>query len=250
MTDGFAGKTFAITGGSKGLGLTCTRQLLERGARVVVLSRSRGELDHLAPELRENLHWVQMDLANPGATADIFATIRELVGGLDGLVLNAALTEPKSFAELTEADVNASLTANIAGPLLCLQQGAALMKGGRVIFVSSESVEHPFPMLSLYAVVKAAMEMLFKAVRRELYVDHQVQLTVLRSGSMAGTSFGDSWSQDTRSKFYEVAASTGNIQETGTPMPPERVAAGVLFVLGLPADATVNFLDVRSGDAY
>jgi NAD(P)-dependent dehydrogenase (short-subunit alcohol dehydrogenase family) len=43
-----AGKTFAVTGGSKGMGLAFVRALAREGARVAILARPRGRWKRLA----------------------------------------------------------------------------------------------------------------------------------------------------------------------------------------------------------
>jgi NAD(P)-dependent dehydrogenase (short-subunit alcohol dehydrogenase family) len=250
MSDRFKHKTIAITGGSKGLGLACTRALLDEGARVIVLSRSRGELAPLLEAHTGELFWIATDLADRASVVATFGNIREVCDRIDALVLNAALTAPCAFEELSEQDVLSNLLVNIAGPIYCLQQAAPLMEGGRAIFISSESVDNPVLMLALYASVKAAMETLVKGIRRELYKDRKIQLTILRSGSMEGTAFADHWPQAQREKFFELAASSGTLDETGTPMPIERVVQAVLFILTRPDDAAIHNMDLRSADSF
>ena len=52
-------KTIVITGGNRGLGLAQTNKFLQTGHRVVVVARSRGELESLA---NPALEFVEHDL--------------------------------------------------------------------------------------------------------------------------------------------------------------------------------------------
>jgi NAD(P)-dependent dehydrogenase (short-subunit alcohol dehydrogenase family) len=153
------------------------------------------------------------------------------------------------LTDMDPARVEQNLLVNIAGPIACMRQALPLLRNGRMIFISSESVEHPFPMLSLYAAVKAAMEMLFRALRQELLSQHNIRLSVLRAGSMEGTSFSESWTHEALATFYAMAQASGELGNCGTAMPVARVVNAVEFLLSLPVDANVNLMDLRSGDA-
>lgn len=238
-----------ITGGSKGLGLECTRTLLEQGAQVYVLSRSPGQLAELQTRYPSQLHWLAADMGSISSLEQAFTTLAGLTPRLDALVLNAALTAPMQLSDMDAASVEQNLLVNIAGPIACMRQALPLLRNGRAIFISSESVEHPFPMLSLYAAMKAAMEMLFRALRQEMLSQHNIKLSVLRAGSMAGTAFSESWSPEALAKFFAMAQASGELGNSGTAMPVARVVNAVEFLLRLPADANVNLMDLRSGDS-
>src|SRR6188768_1638749 len=47
----FEGRVVLLTGGSRGLGLVMARQLVDEGARVVLLARDLGELERAREEL-------------------------------------------------------------------------------------------------------------------------------------------------------------------------------------------------------
>ncbi|MGN6672339.1 MAG: SDR family NAD(P)-dependent oxidoreductase, partial [Thermomicrobiales bacterium] len=47
----YHGRTVAITGGSRGLGLVLAREVAQEGARLALLARDRAELDRAAREL-------------------------------------------------------------------------------------------------------------------------------------------------------------------------------------------------------
>ena len=239
----------AITGGSKGLGLGCTRSLLANGAHVYVLSRSQGQLEELQAQYKGQLHWFEADLANSHSIEKAFSAIGKITSTLDGLILNAVLTEPMLLEDMTADKVDKNLAVNISGPIACLRLSLPLLGHGRAIFISTESVETPFSMLSLYAAVKASIETLLKGIRAELLERHNIQLTVLRAGSMEGTSFSESWSQETITQFYAMAESTNSLKKSGTAMPVDRVVSAINYVLALPWDANVSIMDVRSKDA-
>jgi NAD(P)-dependent dehydrogenase (short-subunit alcohol dehydrogenase family) len=242
--------TIVVTGGSKGLGFAIVKALIGGGYRVIVLSRTEGMLSEMDNADRESVIWLQMDLTSNESVTSAVNKIAELTDSIDGLVLNAALTTPRRFEDITEGDLDLNLSANVVGPLLCLQKLIPLLAGSRAVFLSSESVERPAPMLALYAGVKAAMETVISGIRRELFEDHGIRLSVLRAGSMEGTAFGESWTEEQIHQFYKVAEDTGFLGSTGAPMPPEQVASGVVQILEMPKESSVHLMDIRSASAF
>lgn len=250
MANALSGKDVVITGGSKGLGRVCAEQLLAGGCRVFVLSRSVGQLQELLERHPGRMHWYATDIAERNSVARAFGNIAELSERLHGLVLNAVTATPRALDDMTESDITGSLLVNIAGPLYCLQLAAPLLTGGRVVFVSSETVLRPYPMLSLYAGVKAAVETIFKGLRRELYRERGITLTVLRSGLMGGTSFTEHWDAELSDRFFKLVEESGFLSTSGEPMSPLQVAKGIIHLLEMDSEAAVNEMDIRSASAY
>ena len=71
------GKTAAVTGGGRGLGLGITTALLEAGADVIVFGRSGvpAELTDRAASLGRQVHFAALDLADSDAIAATAATV-------------------------------------------------------------------------------------------------------------------------------------------------------------------------------
>jgi NAD(P)-dependent dehydrogenase (short-subunit alcohol dehydrogenase family) len=243
-------KTILITGGSKGLGLCTTRRLLEKGTQVIVLSRSEGELGELLAAYPKQLHWLRADFADTASISGAFEQVRAITPKLDALILNAAQTVPMPFAQMKIADLEQNISVNVTSALLCLQYSLALLRGGRAIFISTESVDKPFPLLSVYAATKAAVETTFNGLRGELYKDFNIQLTTLRAGYMADTAFGEAWPPEMAASFFKLAEESGSLRAGGSPMPTSRVSAMIEHIIELPKDVTINRLDVRSGDSF
>lgn len=74
-----------VTGASSGIGLAVSERLLDRGARVLAVSRTPGGLDDLRARFGERLHWQAgdvtqaEDLANMARVARGFGPIHYLV---------------------------------------------------------------------------------------------------------------------------------------------------------------------------
>jgi NAD(P)-dependent dehydrogenase (short-subunit alcohol dehydrogenase family) len=241
----FDRKRAVVVGGSKGLGLTLVKALAEAGSDVVVLSRSAGQLGSVQREF-PRVTFVATDIGDADSVANAFVRIRETLGGIDFLILNAALAVPAVLEDMSNSVIRTQLDVNVAGPIYCLREAAPLMQEGMAIFISSESVFDPFPMLTLYAAVKSAIETFVKGIRAEFYRNGKNRIVTFRVGSMADTEFVSSWPQAQQEKFLAVVMETGHFQRSGSRMPTADVAAAILQILGTPASANIDTIDFRS----
>jgi 3-oxoacyl-[acyl-carrier protein] reductase len=97
------------------------------------------------------------------------AQANELLGGLDILVLNAAVGPAQLFTEITEADYDQVMAVNAKGPFFAMQYAAEHLRDhGRVITISSLSTALPEAGAGLYCASKAALELFTAVLAREL----------------------------------------------------------------------------------
>ena len=106
------GKRVIITGGTAGIGLATVRILTELGGRVLAVSRTEPEsLPHRAP-----LHLVA-DIGEREAAVAIAEGARELLGGADVLVNNAAQDHTNLILDTSDDEIDAVLAINLAAPI-------------------------------------------------------------------------------------------------------------------------------------
>ncbi|MGJ0204405.1 SDR family oxidoreductase [Leucobacter sp. gxy201] len=131
-----SGRRALVTGSSRGVGADTVRYFAEAGADVVVNFRNKApRAEKLAAALRENgvRALVQgADLTDPESVAGMMAAVREELGGLDILVLNASGGMEGGMAE------DYALKLNRDAQLSVLDAALPLMgEGSRVVFVTS-----------------------------------------------------------------------------------------------------------------
>ncbi len=81
-----------ITGGSSGIGKAIAARMLEAGAMVVILARNADKLKTTKAELcSENLFVLQGDISKTDEIKKYIMQASKLMGGLDGVVNNAAI---------------------------------------------------------------------------------------------------------------------------------------------------------------
>jgi len=137
---GLTGKRVVVTGGTSGIGEATSRRFLDEGARVVALAIGEDEVA-TAPERIPGIEALRCDVADPGAVAAAFATVDELLGGIDVLIANAGISIRKPFLEIAPADWQRVLDVNLTGVFHCAQQAARRMvaAGGGVILMTAST---------------------------------------------------------------------------------------------------------------
>lgn len=117
-----SGSTFAVTGGTGGLGYLTAERLAATGARVVLTARDvdRGvrAIDSIRWHVpRSRVEAVALDLTDPVSVRRAADEIADVAGpaGLDALVLNAGMTTPPRERTLTAAGLELTVATNVVG---------------------------------------------------------------------------------------------------------------------------------------
>jgi NAD(P)-dependent dehydrogenase (short-subunit alcohol dehydrogenase family) len=137
-----AGKRMIVTGAGQGLGRAFALHLAGLGARVLATDIRADRLaltrDH-ADERGVEVHITATDVSDPEHTRALAATAREVLGGLDGLVNNAAIVEGltrRPFDEIDDVEWDRVLEVNAKGTWLCAKATVPLMReagGGSIV---------------------------------------------------------------------------------------------------------------------
>src|SRR5690348_813064 len=114
------GRVVVVTGGTRGVGAGIARSFLAAGAQVVVCARRPPEAP-VAQDGREAV-FTALDLRDPVAVQQFFASVAEHHGRLDCLVNNAGGTpyrllgegEAERHARVLELNLTAPMTASLA----------------------------------------------------------------------------------------------------------------------------------------
>lgn len=247
MSGDFRGAAYAITGGSKGFGLAIARALVERGARVGLISRSQEGLDRAAAELGdEHAFAVAADVSSRADITRALEVISGHFGRLDGLVNNAGLAMPNAVEKLVEEEVVAQVNTNFLGTVFACQAAIPMLRGAdnpRIVNISSASAWHYDEMchLSIYAATKAAVERFTRDLRVELQPDG-IGVTCVRPGG-AVTNFADAWDAEALAAGFRAWRELGTCMDMG--MEVDHVGESVAYALALPRGVAVDLLEIR-----
>jgi NAD(P)-dependent dehydrogenase (short-subunit alcohol dehydrogenase family) len=133
-----------VTGASSGIGLGLTQALVERGWRVVAVSRSISKSNELKPS--SDLVLVSGDAGKKETAVQVVDTAVKHFGRIDLLINNAGIYIPKPFTEYTEDDYNLIMNTNVASFFYMTQQVIPQMKkqkSGHVVDISAVVADQP-----------------------------------------------------------------------------------------------------------
>jgi NAD(P)-dependent dehydrogenase (short-subunit alcohol dehydrogenase family) len=168
------GKVALVTGGSRGIGAAIARRLAADGADVALTYARSAEKAHaVVADIRlagRRGLALAADNADPRAVERAVDAAMDAFGRLDILVNNAGIYSVASLDALTVEDFDAAVAVNVRAPFVASKAAAARMgEGGRIISIGSNLAERVLgPGISLYALTKAALVGLTKAMARDL----------------------------------------------------------------------------------
>ncbi|HWD81303.1 MAG TPA: SDR family NAD(P)-dependent oxidoreductase, partial [Kribbella sp.] len=168
------GKKALVTGGSRGIGAATAIALAGRGADVAITYGTSAEAAATVVKEIEGLgrrgYAFAVDAGDAAAAGDGVRRAAETLGGLDILVNNAGVGAIAPMTDLSLEDVDRVLAVNIRGVFATTQAAVPLLSdGARLIHLGSCAAGRvTSPGMTLYAMSKAALVGLSKALAREL----------------------------------------------------------------------------------
>ena len=165
------GKVAIVTGAGSGVGRCVSRQLVDKGYRVVLVGRTESSLRETGEMLgQEGLCWkaVPADIAVDADRARIVAETGAAFGRIDAVVNNAGLAGLKKLRDFTIEELREQFEVNAIGPIdLAARCMREMGEGGAVVFTSSMSTKDPFPGLGVYGCAKSALNAACRAIKNE-----------------------------------------------------------------------------------
>jgi NADP-dependent 3-hydroxy acid dehydrogenase YdfG len=243
----FAGKVAVVTGASRGLGRRLCEAFAEAGMNVAMLSRTEAALKAAAAEVGPTAAAFPTDIADPVDVARAFSEIVRRFGAVDYLINNAALGHLQSIEEADDRLLQEEVGTNLLGAIYCMRAAIPLMRsrgGGHIVNVTSESTRAPYPLLSVYAATKTAVETLSAGLRTELRGEN-IRVTILRSGRMSESGFNRHWPEARRARYRELVQANGFYAQSGEPIAPQIAALAIVDVIRMPLTANVDLLELR-----
>jgi NAD(P)-dependent dehydrogenase (short-subunit alcohol dehydrogenase family) len=165
------GKTALVSGAGRGIGRAVALALATAGAELILVSRTRSQLDEVVREIASRggkARALSFDVTDTAAVRDAFAGLSRL----DILVNNAGLNRPQPFLEVDEKTLDLLLGLNVRAAFIVAQEAARLMvtKSAGVIINMSSQMGHVGSERdrTVYVMTKHALEGLTKAMAVEL----------------------------------------------------------------------------------
>ena len=183
-------KIAVITGGNSGIGFAAAQEFKAQGAHVIIIGRNTEAVAKAAKEIGGDTHVITSNVARVAEIDRAFQTIREKVGRVDVLFVNAGIAKFAPLAESSETLFDEMTNANVKGAFSTVQRALPLLsEGASVIFTSSAVVHFGMPSASIYAAGKAALNSLAKTLAIEL-AGKKIRVNVVSPGPIATPIFG------------------------------------------------------------
>ena len=193
MSKMLAGKVAIVTGANQGLGLEISKKYLEAGADLMICARNAELLEKARQEL--------MAVAVPGQTVvakaadvarqdDVAALVDGTIGQfgrLDVLVNNAGVYGPKGgIDEVDWLEWVKAIEINLFGSVLMCRAALPHLRAagrGKIVQLSGGGATNPLPMISAYAVSKAAVIRFIETLAEEER-EHRIDVNAIAPGAL------------------------------------------------------------------
>jgi len=210
------GKVAIVTGGGRGIGKAIAKTYAQAGARVVIASRKRENLEATAQEFSDLPGTVVPMACNVGKADDIenlAAETMKLLGAVDILVNNSATNIGQGPSlEATDEMLDKMVDVNVKSALRLVRAIVPGMiergRGGCVINIVSIAGLRPQYQGLLYSFTKAGLIMMTKSWAQE-FAEHNIRVNAIAPG-LIKTDFS--------AYFHENPERVRSVEQT-QPMP-------------------------------
>lgn len=230
-----ADSTALVTGASQGIGFAIARALRARGARVVMVARSRDRLDQAAAQIGGTAF--AADLASALHVARLAEFVAAEFGDAPAILVNAAGAFALAPVAETGLDVfDQMVGANLRAPfeLIRLYLPDMLKRGsGDIITIGSIAGRQAFPGNGAYSASKYGLRGLHEVLDVELK-GTGVRATLIEPAATDTTL----WDGVDRTRHP-------GLPERHQMLAPAAVANAVLFALEQPDSAVVKYMGVE-----
>lgn len=243
-----AGKACVVTGAAQGLGRELALGLASEGAAVAcvdVQSAANEETASLVERAGGRVVAITADVTDLESTEAMAREAAAKLGGIDGLVNNAAIYSGLRLRPLAEIPVDEwdrLMAVNVRGVWLASRAVIPYMRQrgkGKIVNIASGAVLHGMPFLAHYVASKGAVIALTRAMARELGRENICACSVAPGLTMTQASidlFSDeAIAQNVRGRCIQRA-------ET-----PADVVGAVKFLLSDEADFVTGQMLVVNG---
>lgn len=218
----FSGKVAVVTGAGSGIGEAAALRLAAGGASVVVISRTREEIDAVRDAIIAKggkALSVVADVSEPDEVDNVVQQTLKAYGRIDIVVANAGINGMWApIDDLTVDEWDKTMKVNLRGTYLTLHHTVPSLKkqGGSIIIVSSINGNRTFtsPGATAYSATKAAQVAMAQQLALELG-DEGIRVNAVCPGAIETEIDDNSQRRNTDEAEIPVEFPEGDIPITG-----------------------------------
>jgi NAD(P)-dependent dehydrogenase (short-subunit alcohol dehydrogenase family) len=182
-------KIALVTGGSNGIGLASARLFQENGARVIVTGRDPEGLAAARETLGPDALVLASEAGDLAQVDQLMALIKERYGRLDVLFLNAGVSRPAPFEQVTEEQFDHIVGLNFKASFFTIQKALPLFSSeASVILTTSITNQSGTPNFSVYGASKAALRSLVQSLSLGL-IERGIRVNAISPGPIDTNAF-------------------------------------------------------------
>jgi len=228
------GRAAVVTGASRGIGLATARALAAAGARVIMLARSREELERHAREIGAEAVAIACDVTDGNSVSIAATTAHTALGRApDILINNAGAFALATIDRMDVEDFAHTIDVNLIAPFQLVHTFLPGMRergAGHIVTIGSIADRVAFPENGAYAASKFGVRALHEVLRAEVR-GSGVRATLVSPGPV-DTSLWDPVKPETRAGFTPRSAM----------LSADSVADAIVYVVTRPPAVNVDEL--------
>ncbi len=240
-----ANRVGIVTGGGRGIGRAIALALSKAGARLLLVSRTKSELEETEREIREaggTARILAEDVSHPDTAPRAVAMCRDAFGVVDILVNAAGIIGPIGpVEETTLDDWRRTIDVNLTATFLFIKAVLPVMKKqmrGKIINLSGGGASNGFPLHAAYASTKVSIVRLTETVAMEVQ-EYNIDVNAIAPGTVNTRMAEEMLAAGRRGGESEYQRLVEQKKTGG--VPPEKAAELAVFL----ASASSNGLSGR-----
>ena len=182
------GRSYLITGASKGIGRGCALEMAKEGANIAINYRSgQSDAEEVAAEVRKlggKALLLQADVSNQSEVEEMVKKTVQEFGRIDGYVSNAAYSDRELMVQADMEGFRRTLDVSMWGAFYGTRAASQAMisqGSGVILIVSSPHAVIPIPTAMAYNMAKAAIDHMARTAAIEL-ARHRIRVNVIHPG--------------------------------------------------------------------
>lgn len=241
-----------VTGGAQGIGQEIAKVLAADGFKVVIADKNINLAEHVAKDIDTQIGYCKaysLDIGSESQVNDTISLIEKENGPIDVLINNAAMYSNltrKPFTEIDADEWDAVMKVNVSGVFYVSKSVAKVMqqqKYGRIVNISSNTVNLGRPYFLHYVTSKAAIVGMTRSMARELGPDGITVNAIMPSLTRTNVE-----TEVVQEETYQVISALQCIPRNGE---PADIANAIKFLVSKEANfITGQTLPVDGGAVF
>ncbi|GAB3571209.1 glucose 1-dehydrogenase [Amycolatopsis endophytica] len=214
-----------VTGAGSGIGRAVTEQLVAAGERVAAL-------DLRTPDFGSGVLSLQCDVADAGSVEAAFGAAASSLGGVDGLVTCAGVTDGTPSDEMPLGTWQRLIGVNLTGTFLCIQAALPELlrsRSGSIVTIGSVGAVAAAGRSAAYDATKGGVLALTRSLAAE-YADRGLRVNCVCPGHVA-TNLADNSAGDGLNSVPRTAIAGRVRAPLSRAAAPGEIASVVGFLL-------------------